>query len=93
MGLALNKGKAKYTFLINKDMRRISSLITTNDCTFDLMNKFVYLVFAVTSRNNVSLAYRYYYDLKSVSSYIPNGHVKLRGLDILVIRINYLDRN
>ena len=36
-------------------MRRIDSQITTDNYTFDTLKKFIYLEFAVTTKNDVSL--------------------------------------
>ena len=55
MGLAVNEGKTKYMFSRSRDVRRIDSRITADNYTFDTVKEFIYLGFAVTTKNDVSL--------------------------------------
>ena len=49
-GLAINEAKTKYMLWTSRDVRRIDSQIT-----FDRVNEFIYLGYAVTTKNNVNL--------------------------------------
>ena len=55
MGLAVNEGKTKYIFPTSRNVRRIESRITVDNYTFDTVKEFIYLGFAVTTKNDVSL--------------------------------------
>ena len=55
MRLAVNEGKTKYIFSTSRDQRRIDSQITADNYTFDTVKEFIYLVSAVTAKNDVSL--------------------------------------
>ena len=50
-GLAVNEGKAKYMLSTCRDARRIDSLVTADNHTFETVKELVYL----TTKNNVSL--------------------------------------
>ena len=55
MGLAVNEGKTKYMFSTSRDVRRIDSRITADNYTFDTVKEFIYLGYAVSNKNDVSL--------------------------------------
>ena len=55
MGLAVNEDKTKYMLSTSRDVRRIYSQVTADNYTFEIVNEFVYLGFAVTNKNDVSL--------------------------------------
>ena len=44
MGLAVNKGKMKYILSTSRDMRRIRSQTTTDNYTFDVKLKNLYIL-------------------------------------------------
>ena len=55
MGLAVNEGKTKCMLSIIRDVWRIDTQITGDNYTFDTVKKFIYLSFAVSTKNDVSL--------------------------------------
>ena len=68
IGLAVNENKIKYML---STVRRINSHITADNYNFYTVNEFIYIGYAFTTKNNVSLeikrritlANRCYYDL------------------------------
>ena len=53
--LAVNEGKTKYMLSTSRDVRCIDSQITTDNYTFETDKEFVYLGYAITTNNGVSI--------------------------------------
>ena len=50
MSLTINEGKTKYMLTTSRDVRRIGSQITADNNSFDTVNEFIYLGYAVTNQ-------------------------------------------
>ena len=55
MCLAVNVGNTKYMLSTSRDVRSIDSRITADNYTLDSVKEFIYLGFAVITKNDVSL--------------------------------------
>ena len=78
IGLAVNEGKMKYMLSASRDLRRIDSLITADNYTFDTVKEFVYLgsPFApkMMSVLRITAANRCYYGLNGHNKILQDAH-------------------
>ena len=71
MCVTANEGKTKYLLTTSRDVLHIWSQITIENYTFDILKKFIYIGFAVTTKydfsleikSSITLIDRYYYGL------------------------------
>ena len=67
-------------FSTSRDVRLIDFRITADNCTFDTVKEFIYLGFAVTTKNDVSLEIKRRITLANRCYYGLNGQLSNRDL-------------
>ena len=66
MCMAVHEGKTKYMLSTSRDVRRTVSQIIANNYIFNTVKEYIYLGFAVTTKNYISLEIKRNYPRQSV---------------------------
>lgn len=80
MVLAVNEGKINYVLSASRDIPSIVSQVTLGNSTFDVVNEFVYLDFAATSKNDNSLEIKRRIPLDNKCYYGNSRQLSIRDL-------------